>query len=363
MKVIGFGAFDGCTSLTSVTIPDRVTTIDFGTFRDCTSLSSITIPHGVTSIGKDAFRGCTHLTSVIIPTSVISIDKNAFEGCPNLTIYYAYDCMPQEWDEEWNPDSRPVRWGQDKIPSDTDTLRTPSTAILATSTPVSPISSVYSQGLLFRSLDDETYEVSGMGTCKDTDVVIPPCTPDGGKVTTLGRCAFRFDCRLASAIIPSGVTLIQERVFENCRSLTSVTIPDSVTAIDSRAFKDCASLTSISIPSGVIAIDSRTFENCTSLNSVTISNGVMTICPNAFRGCTSLTSITLPSSVTWIREEAFRGCTNLTSVFIPGRVDWIDKHAFEGCPNLTIYCAHDSMPEGWDEEWNPDHRPVQWNCK
>ena len=82
---IGKSAFEDCSSLTSVTIPDSVTSIGYGAFRGCSSLTSVTIPDSVTSIGYGAFGGCHSLTSVTIPNSVTSIDGTAFSGCSSLT--------------------------------------------------------------------------------------------------------------------------------------------------------------------------------------------------------------------------------------------------------------------------------------
>ena len=83
---IGGYAFEGCTRLTSVIIPNSVISILGCAFRDCTDLTSISMPNGVTSIGMNAFYGCTSLTSITIPDSVTSIDKCAFENCDNLVI-------------------------------------------------------------------------------------------------------------------------------------------------------------------------------------------------------------------------------------------------------------------------------------
>ena len=82
---IGSSAFRGCTSLTSITIPNSVTSIGDYAFEDCTSLTSITIPNSVTSIEYEAFRGCTCLTSITIPNSVTSIERCAFSDCSGLT--------------------------------------------------------------------------------------------------------------------------------------------------------------------------------------------------------------------------------------------------------------------------------------
>ena len=83
-EVICDGAFRGCKSLQSVTIPNSVTSIGNGTFCSCESLQNITIPNSVTSIGDEAFTWCESLQSVTIPNSVRNIGNNAFRGCTHL---------------------------------------------------------------------------------------------------------------------------------------------------------------------------------------------------------------------------------------------------------------------------------------
>ena len=82
---IGEYAFDGCSSLTSLSIPNSVTSIGLDAFRGCSSLTSISIPNSVTKIGSEAFYGCSSLTSVSIPNSVTEIGDEAFYGCSALT--------------------------------------------------------------------------------------------------------------------------------------------------------------------------------------------------------------------------------------------------------------------------------------
>ena len=95
-KLIHPDAFSGCTSLTSVTIPDSVTSIGDSAFSGCSSLTSVTIPDSVTSIGSYAFEYCRSLTSVTIGNSVTSIGYEAFEGCSNLTSA-TYSGTQQQW--------------------------------------------------------------------------------------------------------------------------------------------------------------------------------------------------------------------------------------------------------------------------
>jgi hypothetical protein len=93
---IEWGAFSGCTSLTSITIPNSVTSIGDGAFSGCTSLTSVWIGNSVTSIGDNAFRFCTNLTNVTIPNSVTSIGNGAFVSCTRLSAITISDDFPRK---------------------------------------------------------------------------------------------------------------------------------------------------------------------------------------------------------------------------------------------------------------------------
>ena len=95
-------AFVNCISLTSINIPTGVISIGIETFSGCTSLTSINIPNSVTSIGNYAFSQCASLTSINIPNSITSIGYNAFDSCINLTIYCEQGSYAETYAKENN---------------------------------------------------------------------------------------------------------------------------------------------------------------------------------------------------------------------------------------------------------------------
>ena len=172
-----------------------------------------------------------------------------------------------------------------------------------------------SEGLKYYLCSDgQSYTVGGIGTCTDTDIVIPS-TYEGKPVTSIG-----------------------DRAFYTCAGLISITLPNSVTNIDNYAFSCCFGLTSITIPDSVTSIGYEAFSGCTGLTSVTIGNSVTNINMGVFGGCTSLTSVTIPDSVTNIGIKAFYGCTVLTSIMIPDSVMNISSNVFDN----TAYYKNES---------------------
>ena len=174
---------------TSYAIPNGVTSIGYWAFYDCYSLTSITIPDSVTSIGTMAFEDCSSLTSITIPDSVTSIDRHAFFVCRKLNQI------------------------------NVDTANTAYSSV---------------NGVLFNK--GKTELIRYPEGKADTSYAIP------NGVTSIGNSAFYGCSNLTSITIPDGVTIIDINAFQYCRSLTSITIPDSVTYISAEAFDGCDSL-------------------------------------------------------------------------------------------------------------------------
>ena len=192
----------------------------------------------------------------------------------------------------------------------------------------------FSQDLKFTlSSSGTSYIVSGIGSCVDSDIIIPE-NYKGKPVISIGDSAFAYCSNLTNVTIGNGVTSIGYKAFYGCSSLTSITIPDTVTSIGGSAFAYC-SLTSITIPDGVTSINSYAFYSCSGLTSVTIPDSVTSIGYDAFYHCWSLTSVTIPNGVTSINSYAFYSCSGLTSVTIPDSVISIGSFAFRDCRSLT----------------------------
>ena len=346
VKKISDGAFQNCTGITSIVIPDSVISIGVSTFSGCTSLAEITVspnnknyssvagvlfnkdvselivypkgngrsaytvPDGVTSIGGSAFSGCTSLAEIVIPDSVTSIGDSAFSGCTSLA-----------------------------------------------------------------------------------EIVIPD------SVTSIGVFAFSGCTSLSKVDLPKKLTTIEAGTFRDCTSLKEIVIPDSVTEIRSKweyngcygAFSNCTSLESITIGSGVESLGDEWIASCRRLENITVSpenktyssvdgvlfnkdkselsaypignkrssyiipDGVEKIGKKAFYGCRYIESLTIPVSVAEIEASALGNCYDIRAIYYLGtREQW--KEVVIGADNymfalVNVRCADDSQCRHVWGEW------------
>ena len=386
---IGDYAFAYCSSLTSVTIGESVTSIGDAAFYNRSSLTSMTIPNSVTSIGDDAFRGCSKLTSVTIGNSVTSIGAYAFEDCYKLTsVTINSDAIvSKNYSSSSNiSDIFGSRVTEYIIGDNVRGIGKYAFDGCSSLTSVTIGNSVTSIG--YEAFDG----CSSLTKTNYTGDIAGWCNIKFGSGSANPMyCSYNFyinDQEIKDLVIPNSVISIGDYAFFRCSSLTSVTIGESVTSIGSGVFEGCYALTSVTIGNSVTSIGSGAFEDCSSLTSVTINsdaivskdysyddnisnifgsqvteyiigNKVKGIGSSAFDGCSSLTSVTIGESLTSIGHFAFDECSSLTSVTCEAETPpTVGKYAFDGVStSIPVYvpcrCVEAyKAASGWEDFTN-----------
>ena len=244
--------FSGCSSLTSIVLPDSVTEICSEAFSQCTSLTSVTFCTSLSSIGDAAFKGCKALTSITIPDSVKSIGIGLFKGCLALTSLSVAEGNPY-YDSRNN-----------------------CAAII------------------------ETASNTLLAGCQNT--IIPE------SVTAIGDYAFSGIMSLTGIIIPNSVNSIGDEAFSYCHNLSSIEIPNSVAHIGREAFLLTAWYGNQ--PQGVVyaGLVACGHKGAAPDSVIVIKDGTISIADYGFLRCYSCTSIIIPNSVTNIGNGAFFEC-------------------------------------------------------
>ena len=347
-------AFKYCTELTSVTIGNKVTTIEDWAFAECTGLTSVTIPNSVTNIGIDPFQGCSaagpiyndnifirlqesyegtytipdgiktiadyaffccyYLSALTIPEGVTTIGKDAFAGCMSLWTLIIPDGVTTIGAEAFNG----------------------------------------CEGLSSLTIPNSVTSIGGNQFTGCDNLSTPIYN-----ATIFGYMPKSYS---GAYTVPSGITTIIERAFEDCTRITSVTLPNSVTNIGDMAFRGCTGITEpvynstifadmpnsyvgeYTIPSGITSIAGGAFEECTGLTSIVMPSSLTTIGWDAFRKCTALSSVTIPNGLKTISDFSFEECTALASITIPNSVTSIGEMAFIGCSRLESVIFDNCVP-------------------
>lgn len=276
-------------------------------FADLSNLTSITIPNSVTTITYNAFDGCIGLKSVNIGNSTYDsvLDNLIIESNGNSysSIY-------------GNPFFKCSALEEFVVAKDNTKYCT-------------------IDGVLFSK--DET-KIIAYPHAKSIHYTIPE------KVSSIGESAFYGCTGLISIEIPNSITSIGDYDFYGCTGLINMTIPESVTSIGESAFSGCIGLINIEIPNSVTSIENQAFYRCSGLTCVTIPNSVVNIGNYTFAYCTGLISIEIPNSITLIDDYTFYYCTELTSVIIPNSVMSIGERAFYGCNKLSEIHSENPTP-------------------
>jgi len=399
VSAIGFYALAECTSLTNITIPTTVTTIEEGAFSRCSSLTAVNIPNSVTTIGGSAFEHCTGLVTATIPASVTQIGEHqAFSDCPSLlaitvdpanNFYSSLDGVLFNKDKTTLIQYPGGKAGSYAIPDGVTTvnewafescIRLTGITIPRSLTNIVPLyRSPMLTAIYVDPLNPAYSSMDGIWYNKDKTTLLEYPQGKAGtytipnSVTNIGDAALA-GCTNLTAInvdatnslyasvdgvlfnknettliaypggkpgndytIPNTVVHIGSGAFAGCPALTNLTIPNTVTTIGNSAFVSCTSLASLTIPDSVTDIDRAVFEGCTSLVSITMPGGLTTIRDNVFEGCTSLISVTVPASVSSIGQDAFNRCYSLAGVYFQGNAPVLAESVFGSDDNATAY--------------------------
>ncbi len=286
LTTIGAYAFNGCSKLTSIKLPNGVTTLGDYAFYDCDALTEVTLSASLDTVGKNVFKDCDNLIDVTVPNGVKVIGYGMFENCFTLGKTVVDDS---------DPDNVIITEHPFNIPDSVESIEAHAfEGCTALSEAVIPDSVI--------SVGSYAFYESGI-----TSAYIGHSIADMGEYV-FGRCK-----NLASVEFKSSVGTISDWMFYNCGNLTTIVdFPESVTAIGNHAFEGTG-LTEITIPNTVTKIGDSAFYNAENLKTVNLNDSLDSIGVSAFAG-TAITSIAIPYSVSSISDGAFAYCAALAEI-------------------------------------------------
>ena len=320
VKYIQHSAFSNCTDITSIIIPDSITSIGEYAFDYCTNLASISIPDSVTSIGEYAFRECTSLAYNEYDNAYyLGNDNNPYTVLINSKSEDIKTCAINE--------NTKVIYGSAfqgcislesiTIPDSVTSIETYAFEACLTITDIHIGSGVKNIG---GRAFDECLTIMSITVDESNESYQ---SIDGNLYTKDGKTLVRYASGKtdSSFVIPDIVTIIAANAFNKCGNIENVVIPDSVTSIGDSAFFACDNLKDVTIGNSVTSIGAVTFYGCDKLENVTLGNSITSIDELSFMHCYNLMSITIPESVTTIADNAFQYCYRLVEVINKSSLD------------------------------------------
>jgi len=271
---IGDLAFSGCNELTSLVVPESVTSIGNSAFSWNHKLTSVTIPENITDISDELFTYCTALESVTLPENTVIIGKSAFHGCLNLKSFTIPESVKKIGDNAF--------WACQELESVTIPDNVESIGKYAFS------SCAYMKSINVSESNKNYCDIDGVLFSKDKkELITYPAGKEGNEY-----------------IVPDCTRIIADNSFGGNKKLKSVTVQEGVTAIGDSAFAGLM-IRSAVLPQSLTSIGVMAFSYCPDLNSVMMQEGIKNIGILAFHMCPSLRSVIIPKSVETIGEEAF----------------------------------------------------------
>ena len=364
---IDYNAFSGCQNLESVTLPESLTTLGSYAFSSCKLLKTIKIPSGVTAIPERCFRACSSLESVTIPEGVMTIGDGAFYACSINAL-----TLPESLIEIGNEAFSGCGLTDLVVPEGVQTIgshafyRNSLKNLTLPSTVTSIGGSAFGnnnnlQSIICNAVTPPTLDGNAFSSGITPSIKVPMASiaayrkASGWKVFTnyyggemiADGITYRINEKeaMVAAVEPSlteanilstvefegnqyPVIKINEKVFSGNTNLTAVTLPEGLVEIGEYAFSGCQNLESVALPESLTTLGDYAFSSCKLLKTIKIPSGVTAIPSCCFRECSSLESVTIPKGVTDIGGAAFSGC-NLKALTLPESLVTIEIYAFE----------------------------------
>ena len=356
-------AFCNCDYLKSITLPDSMGELPNHTFYECSALERVVLPQATKIIKKSLFCYCSALTEVVIPDGVTEIVAFAFYGCsslPELSLpdsvekigYQAFaDCtslssinIPMNWSD------CPSNHNNGEISADYCGHIFEGCSALVEITVPEGMTSLPGYAfckcnyLAKVNLPDSMGELPNHAfyQCSALERIVLPQT-----TKTIRKSIFLECSSLTEVLIPDGVTDIAAFAFANCSSMEALTLPDSIERIGYQAFCDCTSLQSINIPKnwnecptsntdGTVNSDGcgHIFQNCSSLENIVLPEGMINVPKYAFCYSDGIVSVQFSNTVRTIELAAFYKCSRLVNLLFSESVAEIGNYAFCECTSL-----------------------------